>query len=71
MPVTRDELVSLAKKIRHANAASEAELDADIELFENNVPDPEASDYFFSKRFENMTVEEIVDKALSYKPYLL
>jgi hypothetical protein len=68
MAMTREQLLLLAKKIRFAEADSEKEMDEDIELFLKNVPDPHASDYFFSKKFEGMTLEEIVDKALSYKP---
>ena len=71
MAMTRDELIALAKKIRFAEAMTEKEMDEDIELFLRNVPDPRASDYFFSKKFEGMTLEEIVDKALSYKPIQL
>ncbi len=69
--MTREELLALAKKIRFAEAKTEREMDEDIELFLKNVPDPQASDYFFSKKFEGMTLEEIVDKALSYRPIQL
>jgi hypothetical protein len=65
------ELIKLAKKIRFAEANTEEEMNKDIEIFMNNVPDPHASDYFFSKQYEGMTLEEIVDKALSYKPIAL
>lgn len=71
MAMTRKELIALAKKIRFAEAETEEEMDYDIELFMRNVPDPQASDYFFNKKFEGMTLEEIVNKALSYKPIQL
>lgn len=69
--MTKEELIALAKKIRFAEAKNEEEMNYDIELFMQNVPDPQASDYFFSKKFEGMTLEEIVDKALSYRPIQL
>jgi hypothetical protein len=69
--MTREDLIILAKKIRFAEANTEKEMDEDIELFMRNVPDPHASNYFFSKKYEGMTLEEIVDKALSYKPIQL
>jgi hypothetical protein len=69
--MNREELIKLAKKIRFADAKTEEEMDLDIELFMKNVPDPHASDYFFSKKFEGMSLEDIVDKALSYKPIAL
>jgi len=69
--MTREELIQLAKKIRYAEASSEKEMDNDIERFLSNVPHPNASDYFFNKKYEGMTLEEIVDKALSYKPIIL
>jgi hypothetical protein len=69
--MNRKELIILAKKIRFAEAETEAEMDNDIETFMNNVLDPHAADYFFSKKYEGMSLEEIVDKALSYKPIAL
>lgn len=71
MPMTREELIQLARKIRNAEGNSEEEIDGNIDLFLRNVPDPNATRYFFSKKFEGMTLEEIVDKALSYKPIQL
>jgi len=50
---------------------SEEEEDDLLALFANNVPDPNASDLFFSKENDGLTPEEIVDKALSYKPIQL
>ena len=71
MAMTREELIELARKIRFAEGDSEREMDQNIDLFLNNVPDPNATKYFYSKEFEGMTLEQIVDKALSYKPIQL
>ncbi len=71
MAMTREELIDLARKIRNAEGHSEEDIDVNIGLFLKNVPDLNATKYFFSKKFEGMTLEEIVDKALSYKPIQL
>lgn len=71
MAMTRDELIELARKIRSAEGMSEEEINGNIDLFLKNVPDPNATKYFFNKKFEGMTLEDIVDKSLSYKPIQL
>ena len=53
---------------RECKYASEAEADRDIMLLEKGVIDPYISDYIF---YDNLTPEEIADKALSYKPIQL
>jgi hypothetical protein len=68
--MNREELIQLVKRISAAEG-TEKEIDALIRLFENNVPDPNAIDYIFQKEYEGLTVEEIVDKALSNKPFRL
>ena len=67
--MTKKELIELARKIRFAEGESEKEMDRNIDLFLENVPDPNATKYFYSKEHEGLTLEEIVDKALSYKPF--
>jgi len=69
--MTREKLIELAKKIKFAEGDSEEEMDRNIDLFLKNVPDPNATKYFYSQEFEGMTLEQIVDKALSYKPIQL
>jgi len=66
--MNREELIAIAKKIINLETASEEEEDDLIALFTNNVPHPNASNLFFSKENDGLTPEEIVDKALSYKP---
>jgi hypothetical protein len=72
--LSREELVELVRKIRNVEG-NEEEIVAWVNLFENNVPHPEASGLiFWSSKYglsSNPSPEEIVDKALSYKPLQL
>lgn len=34
-------------------------------------PDPEIMNYIFGKKYEHLTVDEIIEKAFSYKPIIL
>jgi hypothetical protein len=61
--MTRQQLIDLVKKIMSAQG-TESEIQQMVEMFERNVPDPNACDYIFHR---NWTAEEIVDKALAYK----
>jgi hypothetical protein len=76
LPMTRNELIELGKKIIAANA-SEREVSSLMELFDVNVPHPEGSNLFYYPENYNAdtdditqynpSVEEVVDKCLSYK----
>ena len=66
----RRQLIALVNKIIEANGTEE-EIEELIDLFLNNVPDPNADAYIFDSEYEKLTPEEIVDKALDYKPFLL
>jgi hypothetical protein len=68
MIVTRDELIQLVKDITTPKGKTEEEINELIDLLEKNVPHPSVTDLIY---FENLTAEEIVDKALSYKPFQL
>jgi len=65
--MTREELVELVKKIVTVQGTEE-EIDGMLELLKKNVPDPRVSNYIF---YDELTPEQIVDKALSYKPIQL
>ena len=65
---TREQIIETVKRIQACKYASEAEADRDILLLEKGVLDPEISNYIF---WDNLTPEEIADKALSYKPIQL
>lgn len=65
--MTREELISLVERIMKCQG-TEKEIDEMIKLLEENVLDPEVSNYIF---YEENTPEEVVDKALAYKPIIL
>jgi hypothetical protein len=69
MLMNRDELVELVKKIKE-DECSEDEINSWIDLLHENVPHPDASDLIFYSK-EELSAEEIVDKALNYKTPLL
>lgn len=65
----RDELIALVDKIIKAEG-SESEIDEWIVQLKESVPDPNVSDLIFYSD-EPMTAEQIVDKALAYRPMQL
>lgn len=65
--MTREELIELVGKIARSEG-TEQELDDMLDLLMNNVPDPHVANHIF---YDDLTPEEIVDKALSYKPIQL
>ncbi len=68
--LSRDDLIELANKIRDPQNDDD-DIERWMDLFQQNVPHPEASDLIFWSQNHglgsNPTTEEIVDKALSYK----
>jgi len=68
--MTREELISLAKKIIYSEGTEQEVID-NVLLFEKNVPDPNACDYLTQPEYDELSPEQIVDKALSYKPIQL
>ncbi|MNR64252.1 hypothetical protein D3C85_1868310 [compost metagenome] len=54
-----------------AAAGSEAELDAMLVLLGANVPHPAASDLIFYPKGLELTAEQVVEQALSYRPVVL
>ena len=79
-PMTRDELIELGRKITAADG-NQDELSKLMELFDANVPHPDGSSLFYypenynahTKNLSqyNPSVEEVVDRCLSYKPIIL
>ena len=67
--LTREELINLVNKIVECEG-SEEEIDEMIEVVKRNVPHPEISDLIYWNE-EELTPEQIVDKALDYKPIQL
>lgn len=66
----KEELIELVNKIMNAEYKDEEEGNKLIHLLENNISDPNISDLIFHPQAE-MTAEEIVEKALAYKPIRL
>lgn len=67
--LNREELITLVQKIMDA-AGTEEETHVDLEILIKNVSDPKVTDYIYWSE-EEMTAEQIVDKALQYNPILL
>lgn len=65
--LTRDELIELVRKIMNCEGTEE-EIDEMIVVLEANVSDPEVTDYIY---YDEKTPDEVVDKALAYKPIAL
>lgn len=78
--MTRDELIAIGQRIVTCDG-TEAEIEALQELFSQQVPHPAgASLFFYPENYNsrtddltdyNPTVEEVVDKCLTYRPIQL
>ncbi|MCT2584656.1 bacteriocin immunity protein [Actinophytocola gossypii] len=71
MTVDREHLVGLAAKLIAGEYQSDVDLDNDMSEFSASVPHPRASDliYYWQEEFDHEpTPEEVVDRALAYKP---
>ena len=66
----KNELLELVKKICNAELETPEEYDDAIYLFNLNCIHPDGSNLIFYQEPE-LTPEEIVDKALSYKPIIM
>ena len=71
----RAELITLANQILECDG-SETEIDALMELFDQNVPHPDGSSLFFYPEHGSASgyapsAEEVVDKCLVYRPTIL
>jgi hypothetical protein len=77
--MSREELIELVERIMRAEGETEEQADQLIDLFEANVPRPEASDLIFHPEQalgdaypgRELTAAEVVDFALSYRPIAL
>ncbi|OQP56229.1 bacteriocin immunity protein [Niastella populi] len=66
-PNNKQELIVLVQKIMSAKGTQE-EIDEWIEELESKVLHPRVADLIYH---ENLTAEEVVEKALAYKPFNL
>lgn len=69
--LSRSELIELVKKICDAEGTEEEQEDM-MSLLQANVPHPEVSDLiYYPPDDAELSPEEIVDRALAYKPIQL
>lgn len=66
--LTRENIIDIVTRLQKCDYTTEEEMDKAIEELKKGVIDPNISDYIF---WDELTPEEIADKALSYKPILL
>ena len=67
--LTREQLIELVEKIQRAEGTEE-EVAQWVNTLRRHVPDPQVSNYIFWSD-PQMNPEEIVDRALAYKPIQL
>ncbi|MDR2949363.1 MAG: bacteriocin immunity protein [Prevotella sp.] len=63
--MTRKELIQLVEEILDVEKYSEEQIDHMLEVLHRNVPHPAVTDLIY---WDDLTPEEIIDKALDYKP---
>lgn len=66
--LSKEEIVGMINDILDVSSHTESEIDQLIKELKEGVTDPKITDYIF---YEELTPEEIADKALSYKPICL
>ena len=66
--MTREELIELVIQIMDVENNTEVEIDRLLDELKVNVPHPSPANLIYH---EELTPEEIVDQALSYKPIQL
>jgi hypothetical protein len=66
MAMTKEELIQLVVEINSPEGKSEEQIDKLIDLFKANVPHPLPTNLIY---YDDLSAEEIVDKAISYKPF--
>ncbi|GMX60533.1 hypothetical protein Elgi_06390 [Paenibacillus elgii] len=67
--LSREELIELVEQVMQCSG-EEWEMDIWLDMITSSVADPGISNYIFWSD-EDLSAEEIVDKALAYKPILL
>lgn len=70
--MTRQEAVLLVQQLMDGAPASEAEGDAIVEALELGLRCPHVSDYiFYPGPGQNPSAEEVVERAMAYRPIAL
>ena len=62
--LTREQIIEIVSKLQKCEYSSEQEMDKALEELQNGVLDPDISNYIY---WDELTPEEVADKALSYK----
>jgi len=67
--LTREEMIALVERLKQG-VGEDAEASEWIEQLERSLPNPHISDLIFwpKEGAENLTAEQIVDKAMQYRP---
>ena len=65
----KKQLIQVVTKLCRGGYKSEGDLNDDIDFVLNSVNDPEVTTYIYSTKY-SLTPEQIVDKALAYKPII-
>ncbi|PCJ15467.1 MAG: hypothetical protein COB02_17990 [Candidatus Cloacimonadota bacterium] len=69
--LSKDKLIALVNRLINVNG-TEDELDDIESLLENELPDPNFVDYiYYPPNGIELSAEEIIEKALAYKPIIL
>ena len=66
--LSKEQIIYLINQILDVENHTEEEINRLVEKLESGVIDPNISDYIF---WDDLTPEQIADKALSYKPICL
>lgn len=64
--MTKNKLIELVQSIQKCEGTEE-EINANLKLLKQNIIAPEVSNYIF---WEDLSAEEVVEKALKYKPII-
>ena len=67
--LNKELLIATVKKLCEGGYKNEEVLNQDIDFVLESVNDPDVINYIFSLKYK-LTPEEIVEKALSYKPLI-
>lgn len=65
---SKEQIIDLINQILDVESHTEEEIDRFVEKLKSGVIDPNISDYIF---WDDLTPEQIADKALSYKSICL
>ena len=66
--LSKEEIIEIIRDVLDVEHHTEAEIDALIRKLKNGVTDPQITNYIY---YDELTPEEIAEKALSYKPICL